>query len=334
MSHYKISHYGEGSIPTKEDQKSTVFSVCKEAPTKCPPGSDDNVYADDESLLTIDMWKPLAVLCVQLAFLNQIETYSHGILIPAIVSVAYVSFIVLGTRFMKSRKPLALKGWMFSYNLYQVCLNVYTAVCIVHEVYHLGFSIWGNKASAGSDRLGFLLFLHYQNKYAELADTVFMVLRKKYDQVTTLHVYHHLLLLWSWFMVINIAPGSDAYFGALINSVTHVFLYGYYTLALLNIECPWKIGLTSLQILQFVVCSVHAMFCMFRSDYPRVLLYLDIFVQTNMLILFGRFFCSTYGDLLFFLLVFSSLKMNQSTHEFKNKKKKQIRKSKKINKGA
>ena len=244
------------------------------------------------------MWKPLAVLVAQLAFLNQIETYSHTMLIPLIVSVAYVSFIVLGTRFMKSRKPLALKGtslspdsnsntlntqhstgWMFSYNLYQVCMNVYTAVCLVHEVYRLGFSIWGNEASAGSDRLTFLLFLHYQNKYVELADTAFMVLRKKYDQVTTLHVYHHLLLLWSWFMVINIAPGSDAYFGALINSLTHIFLYGYYTLALLNVECPWKIGLTSLQILQFVVCSVHAMFCMFRSDYPRVLLYLDLFVS-------------------------------------------------------
>ena len=174
-------------------------------------------------------------------------------------------------------------------------MNVYTAICLVHEVYRLGFSIWGNEASAGSNRLTFLLFLHYQNKYVELADTAFMVLRKKYDQVTTLHVYHHLLLLWSWFMVINIAPGSDAYFGALINSLTHIFLYGYYTLALLNVECPWKIGLTSLQILQFVVCSVHAMFCMFRSDYPRELLYLDLFVQSNMLILFGRFFCNTYG---------------------------------------
>ena len=56
------------------------------------------------------MWKPLAVLVAQLAFLNQIETYSHTMLIPLIVSVVYVSFIVLGTRFMKSRKPLALKG--------------------------------------------------------------------------------------------------------------------------------------------------------------------------------------------------------------------------------
>ena len=55
MSHYKISHYGEGSIPTVQDHKQTVFSVCKEAPTNCPPSSskDEKVYADDNSLLTI-----------------------------------------------------------------------------------------------------------------------------------------------------------------------------------------------------------------------------------------------------------------------------------------
>jgi len=324
MSYYKISHYGEGSTIRVSEKKAMVASICSNPPDQCPPSEKKNgeVYADDDSLLTIELWKPIAVICVQLAFLNQIETFSHSIVVPAIVSVAYASFILLGSRYMKSRQPLSLKGWMFSYNLYQVCLNIYTAVCLVLEVRRLGFTIWGNPANSGSERLSFLLFLHYQNKYSELADTAFMVLRKKYDQVTGLHVYHHLLLLWSWYLVINIAPGSDAYvilsltfhhppnqptthslihtthryFGALINSITHVFLYGYYTMALLNIDCPWKIGLTSLQIVQFVVCSAHAMFCVFRSDYPRVLLYLDIFVQTNMLILFGRFFCNTYSS--------------------------------------
>jgi hypothetical protein len=40
------------------------------------------------------------------------------------------------------------------------------------------------------------VWVHYNNKYVELLDTVWMVLKKKNDQVSFLHCYHHLLLIW------------------------------------------------------------------------------------------------------------------------------------------
>lgn len=33
-------------------------------------------------------------------------------------------------------------------------------------------------------------------RYIELLDTVFMILRKKNQQLSFLHVYHHTLILW------------------------------------------------------------------------------------------------------------------------------------------
>ena len=33
-------------------------------------------------------------------------------------------------------------------------------------------------------------------QYLELLDTVFMILRKKTEQLSFLHVYHHCLLVW------------------------------------------------------------------------------------------------------------------------------------------
>jgi hypothetical protein len=33
--------------------------------------------------------------------------------------------------------------------------------------------------------------MHYANKYVELLDTVFIVLRKKTQQLSYLHMYHH-----------------------------------------------------------------------------------------------------------------------------------------------
>jgi len=88
--------------------------------------------------------------------------------------------------------------------------------------------------------LHFLVWVHYNNKFVELLDTVFMVLRKKHQQITFLHMYHHLLIIWSWFFVCKYACGGDAYFGMFCNSLIHVFMYSYYGLALLKINTPWK----------------------------------------------------------------------------------------------
>lgn len=84
--------------------------------------------------------------------------------------------------------------------------------------------------------------MHYTNKYMELADTLFMILRKKSVQVSFLHVYHHALLIWAWFLVTKLCCGGDAYFGALANSFIHVVMYSYYAMRLLVRTLPRGCG--------------------------------------------------------------------------------------------
>ena len=55
----------------------------------------------------------------------------------------------------------------------------------------------------------------------------------------------------------NLWPGGDAYFGALLNSWIHVMMYSYYTLSLLKIRCPWKKYLTQAQLMQFVTVLAY-----------------------------------------------------------------------------
>ena len=87
-------------------------------------------------------------------------------------------------------------------------------------------SMWGNQIDFNTltgRKISFLIIVHAQNKMVELSDTIFMVLRGKAKQVTKLHLWHHLLLLWSWYLVVRFGCGGDAYFGRLVVVVVVLF---------------------------------------------------------------------------------------------------------------
>jgi len=213
-------------------------------------------------------------------------------------SPRYLTFIKLGTKYMSTREPMNLKAGMFTYNLYQCVLNAWMVCAFVIECRRAGMSVWGNPLdlSERSFRLGFVIWVHYNNKYLELMDTVFMVLRKKTRQVSFLHCYHHVLLIWAWFAVCKYGCGGDVYFGALLNSFIHVLMYGYYTMSLVGMVCPWKRHLTKCQLLQFAVCLTHTVYCWVTGNYPWKLCLIEIWVMVNMLVLFGNFYLKSYSD--------------------------------------
>jgi len=195
---------------------------------------------------------------------------------------------------MKDREPYQLKGAMLAYNGYQVLLNLYGVVAFAYEAW--GKPLWGQEIdrSLGGFNVAFLIWVHYNNKYVELLDTVFMVFRKKDRQVSFLHVYHHVLLIWSWYAVCKYFPGGEAYFGALANSFIHVLMYSYYLGASLGVACPWKKYLTLCQQFQFVICFSHATTVMIRGIVPAWLCLLQMFVMVNMLVLFTMFYMKAY----------------------------------------
>lgn len=52
-----------------------------------------------------------------------------------------------------------------------------------------------------------------------------------------------------------------------------------------------------LQLAQFVICATHASYAIYLGDtiYPRSLAALDIFVMTNMFVLFMNFYRKSYS---------------------------------------
>lgn len=222
---------------------------------------------------------------------------------PLIASLLYLTMVFVGPKIMRKRaEPFNPKALMLVYNVYQTLFNVYVCYLFVSEIKTNNFKVWGetcrwNDTRAFGVALG--VWLHYNNKYLELLDTVWMILRKKEKQVSFLHVYHHVLLVWAWWMVcwtINQAPCVDMYFGALCNSFIHVVMYSYYAMALMGVAVPWKKYITQLQLLQFMVVFCHAVYVLLYTKCLKILPYSQMFVMANMLVLFGNFYMKSYKN--------------------------------------
>lgn len=125
-----------------------------------------------------------------------------------------------------------------------------------------------------------------------------MLLKGNIKQISFLHVYHHATISFTWWMITRKAPGGDAYFSAALNSWVHVCMYTYYLSAALLGKNKhvrkkylwWGKYLTQLQILQFVLNLLQAMYCSAYSPYPKWISRLLFVYMLSLLVLFGQFY--------------------------------------------
>lgn len=89
-------------------------------------------------------------------------------------------------------------------------------------------------------------------KIIDLLDTVFFVLRKKNNQISFLHLYHHtgmVILTWN---AAKFFPGGHSVFTGFINSIIHVVMYAYYLVSAYEPQYKnniwWKKYITQMQI--------------------------------------------------------------------------------------
>eukprot|EP00472_Partenskyella_glossopodia_P014305 CAMPEP_0197540894 /NCGR_PEP_ID=MMETSP1318-20131121/66857_1 /TAXON_ID=552666 /ORGANISM="Partenskyella glossopodia, Strain RCC365" /LENGTH=324 /DNA_ID=CAMNT_0043100007 /DNA_START=266 /DNA_END=1240 /DNA_ORIENTATION=- len=293
-------------MPSKKSKTASTISEAASRICNDPPPTKQSA---NDSIQSPGLILPLGLVALQIAALKQVwgDEYRQmdnafaltSWVWPAVTSVVYVGLIYVGQRMMRDREPLDdfCKPYMLVYNLYQTVFNTWWAVMVCREVYNLGYPIFRLPLTLSSEQfdLGFLIWLHYQNKYLEMLDTTFMVLRKKTRQISFLHCYHHLLLLWAWYFVCKFGCGGESYFGALMNSIIHVLMYGYYFLSMIKVPFPWKRYLTSLQMLQFVICLSHTVWGMASGLYPWRLCLIEVWVMTNMLYLFNEFYKQNYA---------------------------------------
>ncbi|CAI5777370.1 elongation of very long chain fatty acids protein 1 [Podarcis lilfordi] len=182
------------------------------------------------------------------------------------ILLGYIYFVLsLGPRIMANRKPLNLRKFMIVYNSSMVALSLYIVYEFLMSGWLTGYTWRCDPVDQSQNpmalRMVHVAWVFIISKYIELLDTVIFILRKKNEQVTFLHVFHHSVLPWSWWWGAKFGPGGMGSFHALVNSIVHVVMYFYYALSAAGPAYQkylwWKKHITAIQLLQFVLVSIH-----------------------------------------------------------------------------
>jgi len=136
------------------------------------------------------------------------------------------------------------------------------------------------------------LRLYWLSKIYELLDTIFMLVRRKFNQVSTLHLYHHasMAVMMEWFYRAH--PVMGLWVPGFLNSFVHIVMYSYYTLTALGRSPWWKKYLTQLQLTQFGLLICHGIYGgLFTDDHVY---WFYVAYEISMMVCFLQFYDRAY----------------------------------------
>ncbi len=170
--------------------------------------------------------------------------------------------------------------------------------------------------------------LYYTLKCCDLIETIIFVLRKKSNQVSMLHVYHHLMVIIGTYIELVFSPSGHNMLPGLMNGIVHAIMYTYYFISaydpeLMKLEAfkRWKKTVTQIQLVSDNICCCNQQFFLSFFQLPKYFFQLQfgiamvhyiwplVFGHCNMppvfslfcisqdimmIYLFGRFYVKTY----------------------------------------
>nr|XP_050844899.1 elongation of very long chain fatty acids protein AAEL008004-like isoform X2 [Vespula vulgaris] len=220
------------------------------------------------------------------------------------ICLTYIYIVkVLGPKLMENRKPFQLTNVLIVYNLFQVIFSAW----LFYECLMGGW--WGHYSfrcqpvdysnSPTAIKMVHASWWYYFSKFTEFMDTIFFVLRKKNNHVSTLHVIHHGCMPMSVWFGVKFTPGGHSTFFGLLNTFVHIVMYTYYLLAALGPKIQpylwWKKYLTAFQMIQFIAIMVHAFQLLFVDcDYPKAFVWWIGMHAVMFFFLFNKFYQQNY----------------------------------------
>jgi elongation of very long chain fatty acids protein 4 len=178
---------------------------------------------------------------------------------------------------------VALCGWMVYSAIAEYIAKDYVPVCNKFD-----------QRSAGMSRV---LYVFYVSKILDFADTMFMIFRRKWIQLSFLHVYHHASIFTVYWILANIGYDGDVYYTIVANGVIHFIMYFYYLVTTFNIHVPQfiKKAITNSQLIQFVSMNVQAAVMLYGAcEFPARITWVYLFYIQTLFALFENFKRNAY----------------------------------------
>ncbi|XP_017036343.1 very long chain fatty acid elongase F [Drosophila kikkawai] len=224
--------------------------------------------------------------------------------VPILIIITGYLLVIFkgGRKFMKHREAYKLNGVLKCYNMIQILYNI--AMLLPGFYFLFVFRPYNFKCMKvlpqdhplkNWERT--IAYAYYINKIVDLLDTFFIVLRKKYRQITYLHVFHHVLMPSAGYLIIRFhGYGGHLFLLCFLNVIVHVVMYCYYYSAIAGSAVPWKRYLTLLQMLQFILMFAH---CAYTAAQPECqtsqgMTFLYSCSSAIMLIMFTNFYVQCY----------------------------------------
>lgn len=240
-----------------------------------------------------------------------------------LTSLYILTVCLIGPSYMKNRDPFKLKQAIRFYNLVEVFLAAYLFSRMYDAIGNLGNLFDCSKVfsltDGSSERIYAMARLILIVRLTEYLDTIFFILRKKHNQVTFLHVYHHAFVPMYAYWILRTAPTRFNVYILIINSLIHVIMYSYYFLATFHARddvyktqysrfrnnflafmvsklLPLKIYLTQLQIFQFISMFFYTIWAMTNPtcSIPSKYVAANLYVSLSFLGLFLDFYLRSY----------------------------------------
>ncbi|XP_059062788.1 elongation of very long chain fatty acids protein 4-like [Achroia grisella] len=194
----------------------------------------------------------------------------------AFVLATYLLFVLkIGPIIMESRTAFRIKGFLIFYNVLKVINSSILAYKFLSYVLKNG--LFPRKCEHDNLTLYIIASLYWKymvTKFLDLFDTVFFIIRKKYNQVTFLHMYHHVFMVVITWSCLKYDPSDHWAFMATINCFVHTIMYTYYGIAALGPSYAkyiwWKKYLTLLQLVQFILVIAHLLVQTYTSKCPML----------------------------------------------------------------
>jgi len=163
---------------------------------------------------------------------------------------------------MKNRPAFTLKSFTLAHNIFMTIASLIMFLGMTTSLYNLTqrHDDWAeiifcdtHKQEVNKGSLYFWIYVFFLSKLYEWLDTALIILKK--NKLGFLHVYHHwVTMLLVWLCLECAIPIQWS--AQILNTLVHVFMYYYYSMATLKIRVWWKRHITQMQIFQFLLSLV------------------------------------------------------------------------------